>query len=260
MFNYPYLVELLTPKRPADEQTESLLHRFTERYQKIMEVGWGISIPDNPMGQPRLGALESISQAGLSIDPERVVMNLNTFHAKSELDQILENAAKSKLKYILVVRGDGGPRLSKLDPKSIGGKLSVTTSYDLIRYINTQYPDQFVTGAAFNPYKPMAAELKRMHQKIEAGAAYIVTQPIIGQDEKVDHLKELGIPIVVEAWMSKNIDLFYKSVGIIKDERADAYHPTENLKALHQYYPECCVYLSMLSFKQDWRIILPKVQ
>ena len=225
-----------------------------------MDMGWGVSIPDNPMGQPRLGALDAIARADLSIDPDRVVMNLNTFHAKIELDQLLENAAKSNLKYILVVRGDGGPRLSKLDPKSIGGKLSVATSIDLIRYINTQYPDQFITGAAFNPYKPMAVELKRIHQKIEAGAAYIVTQPIIGQDENVDQLKELGIPIVVEAWMSKNIDLFYKSVGIKSDERAEAYDPTVNLRALHQFYPECCVYLSMLSFKQDWRKILPRFQ
>jgi hypothetical protein len=36
------------------------------------------------------------------------------------------------------------------------------------------------------------------------------------------------------------------------------YDPIENLKALHAIYPECCVYLSMLSFKQDWNQILPQ--
>jgi len=259
MFNFSYLVELLSPKRSADDKVEDFLDRFAERYRRIIDAGCGLSIPDNPMGQPRLGALESIDLRDLSVDPEKVVMNLNTFHTKSELDRLLQNAAKVNLKYILVLRGDGGPLLSKLDPKSIGGKLSVATSIDLIRYINTEYSDQFITGAAFNPYNRMPFELNRMKQKIDAGAKYVVTQPIIGKDENVDKLKEFEIPVVVEAWMSKNIDLLYKSVGKEKDEKAENYDPTENLEALHEHYPECCVYLSMLSFKQDWQEILPKI-
>ncbi|MGD8664054.1 MAG: methylenetetrahydrofolate reductase [Desulfobacterales bacterium] len=259
MFNYSYMVELLSPKRSAGDQMESFLDRFAERYRRILDAGCGLSIPDNPMGQPRLGALESIQLRGLSVDPAKVVMNLNTFHTKNELDGLLQNAAQANLKYILVIRGDGGPLLSKLDPKSVGGKMSVATSIDLIRYINKEFSDQFITGAAFNPYNRMPFELNRMKQKIDAGAKYVVTQPIIGQDENVDKLKDFNIPIVVEAWMSKNIDLLYRSVGKDKDERAEEYDPTENLKALHASYPECCVYLSMLSFKQDWQEILPKI-
>lgn len=259
MFNFPYFVELLSPKRSADDQIEGTLDRFAERYRRIIDTGCGISIPDNPMGQPRFGALESIDLRGLSVVPERVVMNLNTFHTKSELDALLEKAAKANLRYILVVRGDGGPLLPKLDSKSIGGKLNVATSIDLIRHINTEYPDQFITGAAFNPYNPMPFELNRMKQKIDAGAKYAITQPIIGKDENVDKLKDLNIAVIVEAWMSNNIDLLYRSVGKDKDEKAERYDPFENLKVLHESYPGCCVYLSMLSFKQDWREILPKL-
>ena len=259
MFNFSYFIELLSPKRSAGDEIEGLLDRFAERFRRIVDSGCGISIPDNPMGQPRLGAMESIDQRGLAVDSEKVVMNLNTFHTKSELDGLLQKAAKANLKYILVLRGDGGPLLSKLDAKSIGGKRSVATSIDLIRYVNKQYPAQFITGAAFNPYNPMPFELNRMSQKIDAGAKYVVTQPIIGHDENVDKLKDFNIPVVVEAWMSKNIDLLYRSVGKDKDEKAEKYDPTENLKVLHEAYPECCVYLSMLSFKQDWREILPRL-
>ena len=257
MFNYPYVVELLSPKRSSDDQIEVLLDRFAKRYRRILDTGCGISIPDNPMGQPRFGALESIELRGLSVDSEKVVMNLNTFHTKSELDGLLQKATKANLKYILVVRGDGGPLLPKLDSKSIGGQRSVATSIDLIRYINSEYPDQFITGAAFNPYSPMPFELNRMKQKIDAGAKYVVTQPIIGKDEKVNRLKDFDMDVVVEAWMSNKIDLLYKSVGKEKDEKAEEYDPIENLKALHESYPECCIYLSMLSFKQDWQEILP---
>ena len=259
MFNSPYLIELLSPKRSAGDQIETHLDRFAEQYRRIIDVGCGVSIPDNPMGQPRLGALESFDLKDLSVDSDKVVMNLNTFHTKSELDGLLQKAAKANLKYILVVRGDGGPLLSKLDSKTIGGNKSVTTSIDLIRYINRQYPDQFITGGAFNPYKPMPFELNRMKQKIDAGSKYAVTQPVIVKDKNVDMLKDLNIAIVVEAWMSKNIDLLYRSVGKNKDEKAEKYDPVENLKALHTFYPECSVYLSMLSFKQDWREILPRI-
>jgi 5,10-methylenetetrahydrofolate reductase len=250
---------LLSPKKSADDQIEGFLNRFAERYRRIIDAGCGISIPDNPMGQPRIGALEAIDLRGLSVVPEKVIMNMNTFHAKSELDELLQRAAKANLKYILVVRGDGGPLLPKIDSKSIGGKLNVATSIDLIRYINTQYPDQFITGAAFNPYNPMPFELNRMKQKIDAGAKYAVTQPIFGKNENVDRLKDFNIAVVVEAWMSNNIDLLYKSVGKKKDEKAEGYNPFDNLKALHESYPECCVFLSMLSVKQDWQNMLPRL-
>ena len=98
-----------------------------------------------------------------------------------------------------------------------------------------------------------------MEKKIEAGAKFAVTQPIIGRDQSVDELKLLNIPIIVEAWMSENIELLYKSVGKMKDETAENFNPIDNLKALHTFYPECCVYLSMLSFKQDWHQILPQL-
>jgi methylenetetrahydrofolate reductase (NADPH) len=259
MFDYPYLVELLSPKRSTVDQADGLLDRFADRYRQVMHAGCGISIPDNPMGQPRLGALESIDLKGLSVDPERIVMNLNTFHQKDELDMLLGRASETKLKYILVVRGDGGPLLSKLDPQSIGGKFNVATSIDLIRYINQAYTDQFITGAAFNPYNPMPFELNRVKQKIDAGAKFVVTQPILGKNENVDRLKDFDLTVVVEAWMSNNIDLLYKSVGKEKDVEAEGYNPVENLQVLHESYPESCVYLSMLSFKQDWRAVLPRL-
>jgi methylenetetrahydrofolate reductase (NADPH) len=259
MFAYPYIVELLPPKRSMEGQSpEGHLERFADRYRRIMDAGFGLSIPDNPMGQPRLSAMESMEQRGLPIDPDRIVMNVNTFHTKDELDEMLEKAAAAKVKYILVVRGDGGPLLSKLDPKSIGGTRGVATSIDLIRYIHVEFSGTFITGAAYNPYKPLAFELKHMKQKIQAGAKFAVTQPIIGRDQSVDELKLLNIPIIVEAWMSKNIDLLYRSVGKEEDERTRNYDPIENLKGLHAFYPECCVYLSMLSFQQDWHQILPR--
>jgi len=98
-----------------------------------------------------------------------------------------------------------------------------------------------------------------MKQKVAAGADYAVTQPIVGGNAGVDELLFLGIPVVVEAWMSKNIDLFNKSVGRQNIDQAEKYDPVGNLKSLHDHYPESCVYLSMLSFKQPWKGVLPRL-
>jgi len=259
MFDYPYIVELLTPKRSDENGIDGSLDKFSLRYNQIIDSGCGLSIPDNPMGQPRMGALESMALRSLPIDPKKVIMNLNTFHTKEELDQLLNWAVDSGLKHILVVRGDGGPLLSKLDPKEIGGEKSVATSIDLIRYIHRAHSGRFITAAAFNPYKPLRMELERMKQKIAAGAAYAVTQPITGRDASVDELFSLDIPVVVEAWMSTNIDLFNKSVGRQNSGQADEYDPIANLTSIHEHYPESCVYLSMLSFNQPWSEVLPRL-
>ena len=55
MFDYPYIIELLTPRKSTEGYSEQLLHRFGERFTRIMQAGCGISIPDNPMGNLRLG-------------------------------------------------------------------------------------------------------------------------------------------------------------------------------------------------------------
>ena len=95
--------------------------------------------------------------------------------------------------------------------------------------------------------------------RAEAKTMQGVTTEVIGQDPHVDALQNLGIPIVIEAWMSKNIDLLYKSVRKQKDASSEVYDPAQNLKVLHDAYPQNCVYLSMLSFKQDWKHLLPKL-
>jgi methylenetetrahydrofolate reductase (NADPH) len=259
MFEFPYLIEILTPRRSPVAEVEGRLPVFGERYRRILDTGSGVSIPDNPMGRPRLGVLEALAACGLPVHSARTVMNLNTFHSKTELDGLLNAAGEAGIRYLLVVRGDGGPDLSRLAPASIGGRQSVATSMDLLRYIHRAYAGRFVTGAAFNQYNPMPFETDRLQQKIAAGAQFVVTQPVIGRDPVVDALQDCGVPVVVEAWMSANVALLYQSVRKPADERAAAYDPVENLAALHAAYPARCVYLSMLSFKQAWDGILPRL-
>lgn len=260
MFDFPYIIEILTPLLESKNPLTQNMKSFSEKYHRIHAHGFGVSIPDNPMGRLRHGALEAITFNQLPVESERTVMNLNTFHTKKELDNILKQAHEVGITKILVVRGDGGPQLSPLNPADIGSKRRAASSSDLIRHINSEYRGQFIVGAAFNPYNPEDFELEKVKEKIEAGAQFIITQPIIGKNLHVDRLAEYDIPIVIEAWMSENIDLLYKSVKKKKDESASAYNPAENLKVLHSAYPESCMYLSLLSFTESWKELLPNYQ
>jgi methylenetetrahydrofolate reductase (NADPH) len=247
------------PKRTEDPIDTVAVNQFTERYYRVIEHGMGLSVPDNPMGRPRHSLVEILEKAGLPVVPRRTVMNLNTFHTKKELDGLLNAAAKLGIEYLLIVRGDGGPLLPKLSPKHIGGSKSVVTSIDLIRYINREYTGVFSTGAAFNQYNSMPIESERLKIKIEAGARFVITQPVIGKVAHVDALFNFNIPVVIEAWMSRNIDLFLRSVRSSDQNLGKDFDPHDNLRALHQAYPQSCVYLSMLGFKQNWKAALPKL-
>ena len=259
MFDVPYLVEMLTPKMGNAPNTQGTINLFAERYYRVLDAGLGISVPDNPMGQPRLSLLEMIEQAQLPVRTERTVMNLNTFHTKEALDGLLQKAAQRGIKYLLVVRGDGGPKLAQLDPASIGGAKNVASSIDLLQYINSAYAGLFITGCAYNQYNPMPFESNRLRAKIEAEARFVITQPVMEKDQNIDALFAFGLPVIIEAWMSQNVDLLFKSIRKEKDERAHGYDPLKNLRMLHKAYPESCVYLSMLGFKKEWRAILPRL-
>jgi methylenetetrahydrofolate reductase (NADPH) len=259
MIDCDYLVEALTPRRTDGALDKAAVNQFAERYYRVIDHGMGLSVPDNPMGQPRHCLLEMIEKAGLPVIPQRTVMNLNTFHTKEELDALLKTALKLGIQYLLIVRGDGGPLLPKLDPQSIGGTKSVVTSTDLIRYINREYAGIFTTGAAFNQYNAMPFENERLKLKIEAGAKFVITQPVMGKDAHVNALFNFNIPVVVEAWMSKKVDLFLRSIRSSDPNLGKDFDPLSNLRMLHNAYPQSCIYLSMLGFKQSWKTALPRL-
>jgi len=90
-----------------------------------------------------------------------------------------------------------------------------------------------------------------MHRKIEAGAQFICTQPVLGADERVLGLKKFGLPIFVECWMSKKLHLLSECVGYTIPEDTP-YDPMGNLKALQTSFDGCGMYLAMLGYKTQF--------
>lgn len=250
----PYLIELLTPKQTNDD-FEARLEVFAERYRRILAAGAVVSIPDNPLGNLHFTAPEVVDFLDLPVDPERTLLHLNSFHRKTDLNAFLDWSAGKGLKNLLVVSGDGGPRLPRLEPADIGIEAKTVTAVELLRYIEGEFPGVFACGVAFNQFDPPEHELDRLERKIEAGARFVITQPVIGRDPTVAALADYQLPVFAGAWMSPRLELLGECVG--REATAqNAYDPVENLAELHRAYPRFGLYLALLSFKRDWSDLL----
>jgi methylenetetrahydrofolate reductase (NADPH) len=254
LFRTPYIIELLTPKQ-SDEDFEARLDVFAKRYQRILNEGAVVSIPDNPMGNVHFTALEVMEFLDLPLDPERTLLHLNSFHLKKDLEDYLQGAADRGVKNMLVVSGDGGPKLPRLEPEDVGIEAKTVTSVVLLEYIEREYPGVFTCGVAFNQYEPAEHESERLQRKIDAGAKFIITQPVIGRDPVVASLNDFSLPVFVGAWMSRRVDLLLECVGL-EPRSDDQYDPAANLALLHREYPDYGLYLALMSFKREWSDLL----
>lgn len=246
-------VELMTPRQDC-EDLDGELQKFGERFQTIVDEGYSVSIPDNPMGRLSFQSTEIISELGLPVKPDQLTVHVNTFHTRESLDKILDTAVGLGVKHLLAITGDGGERLPKLRPDAIGETCNSVTSVELIRYIRGRHPGVFSIGVAFNPYEPQDHEIEKMHRKVEVGAEFVCTQPIIGRDDRVYALKPFGLPVIVDAWMSKKLHLLSECVGYTIPEDTP-YDPIANLHELRKAYPDYGLYLALVSYKNHFPIL-----
>lgn len=249
------LIELLTPKQNAPD-FEADLKIFSERFQKIYDHEAVVSIPDNPLGNLHFAAPEVLTYLSLPIDAEKCLVHLNTFHRKTDLDDFLRQAKKMMVKYLLCVSGDGGQRLTRLNPADLGVTVETVTSVELLAYIKKIYGGDFICGVAFNQYEPEEHEIQKLKRKLDAGAQFIITQPVMGRDERVLNLKQYCIPVFAAAWMSKRIDLLKKCLGVEGGNIPGDYDPFKNLQILRETYSNYGLYYALLGFNREWNEIV----
>ena len=97
--NKIYHVELLPPKQES-EKLEKDLELFTKKYKRVLENGYCACITDNAMGNLSFQGTEMIDVLGLPVEPEQVMIHLNTFHTKENLDEILNSCIDMGIKYL----------------------------------------------------------------------------------------------------------------------------------------------------------------
>ncbi len=246
-----YHVELIPPKQDS-EKLDADLSLFTTKLERVMNSGFTASITDNAMGLLAFQGHECIEELGINVIPENILIHLNTFHTKRNLDEILTSCSRLGIRSILAISGDGSTRLPKLHPSDVEADTLAVTSVELIRYLKKYYPE-FSVGAAFNPYEPEAHEFDKLDRKLDAGAEFVITQPIIEKNAVIDRLlrEYPDLPVTIEAWMSKKLFLLSDVVGYPIPEDAE-FAPIDTLKELQDIYPQCGYYLSLLGFKTQY--------
>ena len=245
-------IEMIPPKH-ATTKLAADLELFSEKFNSFMEHGFIASITDNAMSKLAFQCTEVIEATGLLPKPDQVLIHLNTFHTKSELDHMLQTALKLGIRNLLCVTGDGSDKMHKLLPEELEcDGIAVTTSVELIKYIRKNYPE-FIIGAAFNPYEPAETEFEKLDRKIAAGASYVITQPILDKDPQIDRLLNdyPDLPVIIEIWMSKKLFLLSDVFG--RDIPEDApYDPVATKEKIAKIYPKCGIYLSLLGYKTQY--------
>ncbi|MBM4142968.1 MAG: hypothetical protein FJ225_05155 [Lentisphaerae bacterium] len=248
-------IEILTPRQSVAD-LDAALEKFAERYRTVVDSGYVVSVPDNPMGNLHFQVTEIVSELGLPVPPAQLLLHLNTFHTRDNLDEILRSAIDLGIRNVLLVTGDGSERLPKIAPESIGAEGESATSVDLLRYLDREYKGAFHRGVAFNQYEPQDHEIAKLKRKLAAGADFIVTQPVLAWDKRIERLREFGVPVAVGAWMSKNLDLLAECIGYpLKSESEGPWDPAAILVALRKAHPDFGVYLALLSFKSQLALL-----
>ena len=248
-------VELIPPKQDSQKLEEDL-QLFASKFERVMASGFTASITDNAMGLLAFQGHECIEELGLRARPGQVLIHLNTFHTKENLDEILTACERLGINSVLAISGDGSPRLPKLLPSDVEAEgVASVTSVELTRYIRKHYPS-FTVGVAFNPYEPEADEFEKLKRKLDAGASFVITQPIIEKNAVTDRMLEKypELPVFIEAWMSKKLFLLSDVVGYPIPEDA-AFDPLATLDQLRDFYPDCGLYLSLVGFKTQYEAI-----
>ena len=246
----------LTPPKHASQKFSKDLAAFRRRYESFVNDGFIVSITDNAMGKLSFQGTELIDELGLTIKPENILIHLNTFHRREELDRILSDMRRLGLRNVLCITGDGSDKMHKLLPEEIEApEAPVASSVELIRYIRKYYPE-FVIGAAFNNYEPEDSEFEKLSRKLAAGASYVITQPVLGQDPMVDRLMREypDLPVLTEVWMSSKLSLLSDIMGREIPEDTP-YDPFETLKTVRELYPNSGNYLGMLSYKNQYPLL-----
>ncbi len=171
-----------------------------------------INIPDGPRASSRISsmitALEIENKAGMETILHYCCRDRNLIGMQGDL----LGAHAVGLRNLLIVTGD---------PPKLGGYPDATGVFDvdsigltaLVKRLNhgidlggneIPEPTSFVIGVGSNPVSPfLSKEIDRTFKKKEAGAEFIITQPIFDTSvliEFINKIKKTGLPIIAGVW------------------------------------------------------------
>jgi homocysteine S-methyltransferase len=199
-------IELVPPRGTS-------LDKILEKAKSLEQSGVTcINIPDGPRASSRIStmvtAMKIRDHTSIEIIPHLTCRDKNIIGLQAEL----LGAQAAGLRNLLLLTGD---------PPKVGNYPEATGVFDidsiglisLARKLNRgidlagkplNAPTSFVIGAGTNPAAPvLEREIDRTFRKIEAGAEFLITQPIFDVELLeffLEKMRSTGIPIIAGVW------------------------------------------------------------
>lgn len=227
-------VELVSPRgvNPTKE-----LEKARELYYNGIDV---INIPDGPRASARMSALALAVQVQRNVGIETVLHFVCRDRNVIGIQSDLLGAYSLGIRNILAITGDP-PKLGTypdatgvFDVDSIG-LINILTRLNNgldIAGFPIGEPTGFFIGAAGNPVAVnLEKELRRLYWKVDAGAEFIVTQPIFDVDsfvrfyKRIEHYK---LPVIAGIWPLNSL----RNAEFMNNEVPGCYVPESIMKRL----------------------------
>lgn len=199
-------LELLPPK---GLDTSKMIERAAYCKEKGIHA---INIPDGPRASARMSAMASACIIERDVGIETIVHYVCRDRNLLGIQSDLIGAAGLGLKNILCITGD---------PPKLGSYPNATAVFDvdaiglvnICSRLNSGHDlggsnlggaTSFSIGVGLNPVTPdPSLEFKRFRYKVEAGAAWAITQPVFDQEALfrcLDEVEKFGVPIIAGIW------------------------------------------------------------
>src|SRR5262245_15104726 len=210
-----------------------------------------VSMAENPLASIRMGNVGMAYVVRRDAGVEPLVHFTGRDRNTLGLHSALMGAAALGIQHVLAITGDPagageGGVTSVYDVNSIGlvRIVAALNAGRTIHGVDIGRPTSFTVGVAFNPnFRTMTGQVKKLHQKVEAGAHFALTQ-LVFDETRIGEIREAtascGIPVLpgVMPLVSKKNALFVKNevpgVTVPDDvvERMSAAAPGDEARAV----------------------------
>lgn len=219
-------------------------HRLLQAAKRMADVGAdAINVGDSPMARVRLSALATTRLIAESV-PVQTILHFTTRDRNlMGLQSDLLGAHSLGIRNVLCLTGD---------PPSLGDYAHATAVYDLdssglARVLagfnrgvdalgqSLGSPTEFNIGVGVNPNATsMSKEIERFRKKLDAGAMFVMTQPLYSADQILRFMDQVG-PVSVPMMLGVMPLVSYRQALYLHNEVPGIVIPDHMLKTMEKY-------------------------
>jgi methylenetetrahydrofolate reductase (NADPH) len=156
----------------------------------------GFSVATNPVARPHMSALALSALIQQRIGKPAILHCTTRDHNRLSVQGLLWGARALGITSVLVATGD-------LLGVGLGVKTTTVRDLDVYALVRMAREAGMVTGVVLDPRPEsgrLSQEVRRLEKKVEAGAQFVVTQPVYdepGAETLYTATKDLGIPVIL---------------------------------------------------------------